>query len=37
VVGTIDRIPVAAGGEALHLVITNATVAALPAKADTRM
>jgi hypothetical protein len=33
VVGTIDRVPVAAGGEARRLVITNATVAALPAKA----
>ena len=33
VVGTIDRIPVAAGGEALQLVITNAVISALPAKA----
>jgi hypothetical protein len=33
VVGRIDRVPVAAGGEALRLVIVNAIVAALPAKA----
>lgn len=33
VVGTIDRVPVAAGGEALQLVITNATVAALRPRA----
>jgi hypothetical protein len=32
IVGTIDSIPIAAGGEALHLVICNATVTALPAK-----
>jgi hypothetical protein len=31
VTGTLDRVPVAAGGEALRLVITNATVAVLPA------
>jgi hypothetical protein len=30
--GVIERIPLAAGGEAMQLVITNATVAALPAK-----
>jgi hypothetical protein len=33
VVGTIDKIPLAAGGEALQLVITDATVEALPVKA----
>jgi hypothetical protein len=33
VVGTIDRIPLAAGGEALQLVVTDRTVEALPAKA----
>ena len=32
IVGTLDSIPIAAGGEALHLVICNATVTALPAK-----
>jgi hypothetical protein len=32
VVGTIDRIPLAAGGEALQMVITDATVEALPPK-----
>jgi hypothetical protein len=26
IVGTLDSIPIAAGGEALHLVICNATV-----------
>jgi hypothetical protein len=31
IVGTLDSIPIAAGGEALHLVICNATVTALPA------
>ena len=32
IVGTLDSIPIAAGGEALHLVICNAIVTALPAK-----
>jgi len=32
IVGTLDSIPIAAGGEALHLAICNATVTALPAK-----
>jgi hypothetical protein len=30
VIGTIDKVPLAAGGEALQLVVVDATVQALP-------